>query len=77
MARKFSQRHYRAIADTLRHCAIDCDLLKVRNRHETLARVESDLAELFASDSGKFKRDLFARACKPDGAIFARKRVAS
>lgn len=77
MARKFSQRHYRAIADTLRHCAVDCDLLNVRNRHEAMARVESSLADLFASDSGKFKRDLFARACKPDGAIWSRKRVVS
>ena len=58
MARKFSQRHYIAVADALveayRHPAIDSDL-ETRGIHKARA----SFVKLFSADSGKFDSGKF------------------
>lgn len=67
MARKFSQRHYEAIANEIRIARIEATPLSggtpEDNVEEGVAWVASRLSSLFASDNPKFDRIRFLEAC--------------
>ena len=70
----FTKQHYEAIARVLQDAAHDPIMI-----HETdkatvthLDLLASRFADLFATDSGLFKRDRFIRACVPGANVRAR-----
>ena len=66
---KFAKRHYEAIAtamqEAMRVASMPGDVHCVR-------MVIEELADLFASDNGMFKRERFVRACEPGANVRAR-----
>ena len=65
---KFAKRHYEAIALAMQHAHVVGDPAR-RNQWES---VRNELADLFASDNGEFKRDRFMYACEPGANVKAR-----
>jgi len=67
---KFAKRHYEAIAlamqDAIEHRATQSEHV------EGMYRVVRELADMFASDNGQFKRDRFIAACQPGANVRAR-----
>jgi hypothetical protein len=72
---KFAKRHYEAIAQAMQHaCPLaprdssNADPIR-RNQWES---VRNELTDMFARDSGMFKRDRFMHACEPGANVRAR-----
>jgi hypothetical protein len=64
---KFCKRHYEAIA-----LAMQDARRRVNGSNDPIAVVVDELADVFAADSGMFKRDRFIRACEPGANVRAR-----
>jgi hypothetical protein len=64
---KFAKRHYEAIATALQEAR-----RRVNGSNDPIAVVVDELADVFASDNGMFKRDRFVRACVPGANVRAR-----
>jgi hypothetical protein len=64
---KFAKRHYEAIATAIQEAS-----RRVNGSNDPIAVVVDELADVFASDNGMFKRDRFMRACEPGANVRAR-----
>jgi len=64
---QFAKRHYEAIATAIQEAR-----RRVNGSNNPIAVVVDELADLFASDNGMFKRDRFVRACEPGANVRAR-----
>jgi hypothetical protein len=76
MARnRFCKRHYEAIATVIQNLVLSDDehdeegLAELEARRQAIA---GEFADLFAGDSGGFKRERFMRACVPGANVRAR-----
>lgn len=67
---KFQQRHYEAIAETMQQTYSDDS--GDGGGADTWSFIVESLADMFASDSPKFQRDRFIRACEPGANVKAR-----
>jgi hypothetical protein len=65
---EFAKRHYEAIALAMQHAHVLGNPVQ-RNQWES---VRNELANMFASDNGQFKRDRFMYACEPGANVRAR-----
>ena len=61
MKPKFQKRHYVTLASVVR----DAKRKALHRELNTLHWLERDLANVFAADNPKFRRDTFERACTP------------
>ncbi len=64
---KFAKRHYEAIAEAIQEAR-----RSVNGSNDPIAVVVDELADVFASDNGLFKRDRFKRACEIGANVRAR-----
>jgi len=67
MRSHFQKRHYEAIALAMQEAR-----RRVNGSNDPIAVVVDELADVFASDNGQFKRDRFMRACEPGANVRAR-----
>ncbi len=67
MRNKFAKRHYEAIATAMQEAR-----RSVNGSNDPIAVVVDELADVFASDSGQFKRERFKRACEIGANVRAR-----
>jgi len=65
---KFAKRHYEAIAQAMQEAR-----RRVNGSNDPIAVVVDELADVFASDNGMFKRERFVRACEPGANVRARR----
>jgi hypothetical protein len=63
----FQKRHYEAIALAIQEARRRAD-----GSNNPIAVVVDEIADLFASDNGMFKRERFVRACEPGANVRAR-----
>lgn len=69
----FAKRHYEAIAETCQEYRRHCEHFNTAaNRLEWQFEFEKRLADLFASDNGRFNRERFLAACRPGANVRAR-----
>ena len=64
---QFAKRHYEAIATAIQEAR-----RRVNGSNNPIAVVVDEIADLFASDNGMFKRERFVRACEPGANVRAR-----
>ena len=64
---QFAKRHYEAIATAIQEAR-----RRVNGSNNPIAVVIDELADVFSSDNGMFKRDRFVRACEPGANVRAR-----
>ena len=64
---RFAKRHYEAIATAIQEAR-----RRANGSNNPIAVVVDELADVFAADSGMFKRDRFIRACEPGANVRAR-----
>jgi methyl coenzyme M reductase alpha subunit len=64
---KFAKRHYEAVA-----LAIQEARRRANGSNDPIAVVVDELADVFASDNGMFKRERFKCACVPGANVRAR-----
>jgi hypothetical protein len=67
---RFAKRHYEAIATAMQEVGRNIEYAYAPEYVVKLAI--NELADLFASDNGMFKRDRFIRACEPGANVRAR-----
>ena len=66
MRSRFAKRHYEAIAQAMQEAR-----RRANGSNNPIAVVVDELADVFASDNGQFKRDRFMRACEPGANVRA------
>jgi hypothetical protein len=67
MRNKFAKRHYEAIATAIQEAR-----RSVNGSNDPIAVVVDELADAFAADNGRFKRERFKRACELGANVRAR-----